>query len=178
MAYNRFRKVFLPSIACLLVGLVFGISVSCRVQYSFTGASISPDVKTVSIAPFVNVAPLVNPTLASNFTEALKERFVTQTSLSLQDFAGDLSFSGEIVGYDVSPVAIQSNETAALNRLSITVKVKFVNVKDAKANFERSFSFYTDYPASQSFADREPELVATIQAKLVDDVFNAAVANW
>ena len=178
MAYNRFRKVFLPSIACLLVGLVFGILVSCRVQYSFTGASISPDVKTVSISPFVNVAPLVNPTLASSFTEALKERFVTQTSLSLQDFAGDLSFSGEIVGYDVSPVAIQSNETAALNRLSITVKVKFVNVKDAKANFERSFSFYTDYPASQSFADREPELVATIQAKLVDDVFNAAVANW
>jgi hypothetical protein len=121
---------------------------------------------------------LVNPTLASNFTEALKERFVTQTSLALQDFAGDLAFSGEIVGYDVAPVAIQGNETAALNRLTITVKVKFVNVKDEKANFERSFSFYTDYPASQSFADNEQSLVATIQEKLVDDIFNAAVANW
>ena len=146
--------------------LLFLLS-ACKVQYSFTGASISPEVKTVSIAPFVNVAPLVNPTLASNFT-----------SLSLQDFAGDLAFSGEIVGYEVAPVAIQGNETAALNRLTITVKVKFVNVKDEKANFERSFSFYTDYPASQSFADSEPALVSTIQEKLIDDIFNAAVANW
>lgn len=161
----------------LCVALLFLLS-ACKVQYSFTGASISPEVKTVSIAPFVNVAPLVNPTLASNFTEALKERFVTQTSLSLQDFAGDLAFSGEIVGYEVAPVAIQGNETAALNRLTITVKVKFVNVKDEKANFERSFSFYTDYPASQSFADSEPALVSTIQEKLIDDIFNAAVANW
>jgi hypothetical protein len=161
----------------LCMALVFCFA-SCKVQYSFTGASISPDVKTVSISQFVNVAPLVNPTLASNFTEALKERFVTQTSLALQDFGGDLTFSGEIVGYDIAPVAIQGNETAALNRLTITVKVKFVNVKDEKANFDRSFSFYTDYPASQSFADSEQSLVATIQEKLVEDVFNAAVANW
>ena len=170
MQIKRFYGVL-----CLAIGLCL---VSCKVQYCFTGASISPQVKTVSISQFVNVAPLVNPTLASNFTEALKERFVTQTSLALQDFAGDLAFSGEIVGYDVAPVAIQGNETAALNRLTITVKVKFVNVKDEKANFERSFSFYTDYPASQSFADNEQSLVATIQEKLVDDIFNAAVANW
>ena len=170
MQIKRFYGVL-----CLAIGLCL---VSCKVQYSFTGASISPEVKTVSISQFVNVAPLVNPTLASNFTEALKERFVTQTSLALQDFGGDLAFSGEIVGYDVAPVAIQGNETAALNRLTITVKVKFVNVKDEKANFERSFSFYTDYPASQSFADNEQSLVATIQEKLVDDIFNAAVANW
>ena len=170
MQIKRFYGVL-----CLAIGLCL---VSCKVQYSFTGASISPEVKTVSISQFVNVAPLVNPTLASNSTEALKERFVTQTSLALQDFAGDLAFSGEIVGYDVAPVAIQGNETAALNRLTITVKVKFVNVKDEKANFERSFSFYTDYPASQSFADNEQSLVATIQEKLVDDIFNAAVANW
>ena len=162
-------------LGCLLIVFSFA---GCKVQYSFTGASISPEVRTVSIAPFINVAPLVNPTLASSFTEALKERFVTQTSLTLQDFAGDLSFSGEIVGYDVSPVAIQGNETAALNRLTITIKVKFVYVKDEKANFDRSFSFYTDYPASQSFADSEQSLVAPIQEKLIDDIFNAAVANW
>lgn len=168
------RIIAISLFACWSLALVVG----CKIQYSFTGASISPDVKTVSIATFPNVAPLVNPSLSSGFTEALKEKFVTQTSLALQNYAGDLDFSGEITGYEVAPVAIQGNETAALNRLTITVKVKFVNNKDEKANFERNFSFYEDYAATQAFTDVEQSLVTTIQAKLVDDIFNAAVANW
>ena len=159
----------------LALALVLG---GCSVKYSFTGASISPEVKTVSIASFPNVASLVNPTLAASFTEALKEKFVTQTSLSLQNFGGDLDFAGEITTYDVAPVAIQGNETAALNRLTIAVHVKFVNLRDEKANFDRSFSAYEDYSANRPFSDVEGELVATIQEKLVEDIFNAAVANW
>ena len=159
----------------LALALLLG---GCSVKYSFTGASISPDVKTVSIASFPNVASLVNPTLAASFTEALKEKFVTQTSLSLQNFGGDLEFAGEITTYDVAPVAIQGNETAALNRLTIAVHVKFVNLRDDKANFDRSFSAYEDYSANRPFSDVEGELVATIQEKLVEDIFNAAVANW
>ena len=159
----------------LALALLFG---GCSVKYSFTGASISPEVKTVSIASFPNVASLVNPTLAASFTEALKEKFVTQTSLSLQNFGGDLEFSGEITTYDVAPVAIQGNETAALNRLTIAVHVKFVNLRDDKANFDRSFSAYEDYSANRPFSAVERELVATIQEKLVEEIFNAAVANW
>ena len=167
----RRRLVYLFLALALLLG-------GCSVKYSFTGASISPEVKTVSIASFPNVASLVNPTLAASFTEALKEKFVTQTSLSLQNFGGDLDFAGEITTYDVAPVAIQGNETAALNRLTIAVHVKFVNLRDDKANFDRSFSAYEDYSANRPFSDVEGELVATIQEKLVEDIFNAAVANW
>ena len=167
----RRRVVYLFLALALLLG-------GCSVKYSFTGASISPEVKTVSIASFPNVASLVNPTLAASFTEALKEKFVTQTSLSLQNFGGDLEFAGEITTYDVAPVAIQGNETAALNRLTIAVHVKFVNLRDDKANFDRSFSAYEDYSANRPFSDVEGELVATIQEKLVEDIFNAAVANW
>ena len=167
-----------PLYGLLLLPIVILGLFGCSIQYSFTGASISPEVKTVSITTFQNVAPLVNPTLAASFTEALKDRFVTQPSLSLQNFAGDLDFSGEITHYEVAPVAIQGNETAALNRLTITVMVKFVNNKDPKANFERAFSAYEDYNASQSFTAVEATLVATIQERLVDDIFNAAVANW
>ena len=167
----RRRVVYLFLALALLLG-------GCSVKYSFTGASISPEVKTVSIASFPNVASLVNPTLAATFTEALKEKFVTQTSLSLQNFGGDLEFAGEITTYDVAPVAIQGNETAALNRLTIAVHVKFVNLRDDKANFDRSFSAYEDYSANRPFSDVEGELVATIQEKLVEDIFNAAVANW
>lgn len=167
----RRRVAYLFLALALLLG-------GCSVKYSFTGASISPEVKTVSIASFPNVASLVNPTLAATFTEALKEKFVTQTSLSLQNFGGDLEFAGEITTYDVAPVAIQGNETAALNRLTIAVHVKFVNLRDDKANFDRSFSAYEDYSANRPFSDVEGELVATIQEKLVEDIFNAAVANW
>ena len=167
----RRRVVYLFLALALLLG-------GCSVKYSVTGASISPEVKTVSVASFPNVASLVNPTLAASFTEALKEKFVTQTSLSLQNFGGDLDFAGEITTYDVAPVAIQGNETAALNRLTIAVHVKFVNLRDEKANFDRSFSAYEDYSANRPFSDVEGELVATIQEKLVEDIFNAAVANW
>ena len=167
----RRRVVYLFLALALLLG-------GCSVKYSCTGASISPEVKTVSIASFPNVASLVNPTLAATFTEALKEKFVTQTSLSLQNFGGDLDFAGEITTYDVAPVAIQGNETAALNRLTIAVHVKFVNLRDDKANFDRSFSAYEDYSANRPFSDVEGELVATIQEKLVEEIFNAAVANW
>ena len=167
----RQRVVYLFLALALLLG-------GCSVKYSFTGASISPEVKTVSIASFPNVASLVNPTLAASFTAALTEKFVTQTSLSLQNLGGDLDFAGEITTYDVAPVAIQGNETAALNRLTIAVHVKFVNLRDDKANFDRSFSAYEDYSANRPFSDVEGELVATIQEKLVEDIFNAAVANW
>ena len=91
---------------------------------------------------------------------------------------GDFAFSGQITNYNVSAVAIQGNETAAQNRLTIAVSVKFVNAIDPKADFERSFSHYADYEGSQNFADVEDQLVQTILEKLIDDIFNAAAANW
>lgn len=162
----------------LLAILVLFSTWGCSVKYSFTGASISPEVKTVSVAYFQNLSPQVNPSLSSLFSEELKNRFVSQTSLDLVSDFGDLNFSGEIKNYQISPIAIQGNETSASNRLTITIRVKFVNTKDTKQNFDKSFTRYEDFTSQQQFSAVENELVKTIVDKLVEDVFNSAVANW
>lgn len=150
----------------------------CKIRYSFTGASIPMDVNTVSIASFPNLAPLVNPNLSSALTESLKDRFISQTQLGVQSQEGDFQFSGAIVDYRVEPTAIQGNEMAAMNRLTVSVRVKFVNTKDEKGSYDRTFSAYEDFDASVGFQQVESGLVDQIVEKLVEDIFNAAVANW
>lgn len=167
---------FLKNIV-LVVALVFAIY-SCKVKYSFTGASIAPDVKTVSVQFFKNNAPLANPTLSQSFTEALKDIFNSQTNLGLVASGGDLNFEGAITGYSTSPVAIQGNDAAALNRLTITVSVKFTNLKDEKQNFEQSFSRFADYSSSENLSSVEANLIRDINGQLVQDIFNRAVSNW
>ena len=109
-------------------------------MYSFSGASISPEVKTFSVQYFANRATLVQPTLSQAFTERIKDRFISQTSLRQVDRDGDIQFEGYISDYRAQPVAIQGTETAALNRLSISVLVKFTNPKDATQTFESTFT--------------------------------------
>lgn len=150
----------------------------CTISYSFTGASIPPDAKTVFVADFRNVAPLVNPSLANDLTEAMKDKFVGQTSLKLGDENADLYFEGSITAYGTQPVAIKTGDMAAQNRLTITVKVKFVNNKDKSANFDTSFSRYEDYDSQYNLTDVEDQLVKTIIESLVDDIFTKAVVNW
>ncbi len=146
--------------------------------YSFTGASISPDVKTFSVQYFQNRASLVQPTLSQTFTEKLKERFISQTNLRLVDNDGDLQFEGYISDYKAIPVAIQGTQTAALNRLTISVLVKFTNTKDDKQNFETTFTRYADYDSRKSLSEEELALIEEINRQLVDDVFNKSVSNW
>lgn len=169
MRYLRFI------ILCLLT--ILSIT-ACKVKYSFTGASISPDVKTFSVAYFQNLSALVNPSLSGTLTEELKNKFISQTSLNAVDDFGDLAFTGEIRSYRVAPVAIQSGETAAFNRLTISVRVKFTNAKDPKQNYDKTFNHFEDFPNNQQFPQVEQELVRIIVEKLVEDIFNNAVANW
>lgn len=159
----------------ILLGISFS---SCKVNYSFTGASIPENVKTVSVKTFQSYAPLANANLTQTFTEALKDIFISQTNLDLVARDGDLKFEGAITGYTVTSVAIQGNETAALNRLSITVKVKFTNTKDATQDFETSFTRFADYESSQNLASVEDELIKDINDQLTQDIFNKAVSNW
>ncbi|MEJ6737176.1 MAG: LptE family protein [Flavobacteriales bacterium] len=158
--------------------LICFIALGCKMNYSFTGASIAEDVKTVSVKTFQSYAPLANANLSQTFTEALKDKFLSQTNLDLATRDGDLQFEGSINGYSVTSVAIQGNETAALNRLTITVKVKFTNTKDKEANFETSFSRYLDYDSSQNLSSIEDELIKDINDQLTQDIFNKAVSNW
>lgn len=161
----------------ILISLLF-ISESCKMSYSFTGASISPDVKTIYIRDFANNAPLIMPTLSQTATETLKDKFVSQTSLQLVDSDGDLNIEGEIIGYQTKPMAIQGNDAAAVNRLTITIKVKFINVTDEKQNFDTSFSRYADYESSKSLDQVEDELIKQILTEINEDIFNKTVANW
>ena len=179
---NILRKIYQPVCLTLLYGLVFLFllfSFSCRVSYSFTGASISPNVKTITIRYFPNNESTVVPTLSTTFTNALKDYFTSQSNLVLVDHGGDLTVEGSITGYDpASPVAIQGNETAALNRMTITVNVKFTNRTNEKQNFETSFPEYADYLSSQPLPSIQEDKIKEITDKLVQDIFNKAVVNW
>ncbi len=146
--------------------------------YTFSGASLSPDLKTISIDYFQNRASIVQATLSQTFTEALKDKFVSQTDLTLTNGEADLTFEGYISDYNTQPIAIQGNETAAQNRLTITVFVKFVNTKDDKLSFESSFSRYYDYDSKISLTSIEQEAITFITRQLTVDIFNRAASNW
>ena len=160
---------------------IFGIlacTSSCKVSYSLTGASIPVDAKTFSVEYFPNVALLVNPSLSANFTEALKNKMLNNTRLHITNDIGDLAFTGEIRDYKTSAMAITGNDKSAQTRLTISVFCKFVNAKDPKQNFERTFTQYADFDSNQSLATVESSLVEEITKKIIDDIFNASVANW
>ena len=146
--------------------------------YSFTGASIPPEAKTVSVQYFPNQAQLINPALSNDFTTALRDAMMNQTSLDMVDSGGDLAFEGEITDYRTTPVAITAGQTAALNRLTITVNVRFVNVFDETKSFETKFSHYEDYPSDQELNSVQESLTGTIIEALVEDIFNKALVNW
>lgn len=150
---------------------------SCGI-YSFNQSYLSPEVKTVSIEYFPNMALLVNPTLSNTFTEALKDMFTRQTRLTQVGSDGHLQFSGEIRGYDIAPTAVTGDEVASLNRLTIKVKVKYVNQIDETQNFEKDFSAYGDFPGEASIEQYQSQLVEEITKTLVENIFNASVGNW
>ncbi len=172
---NRFTESRL--IFILLVAVSSAIISGCGV-YSFTGASVPPEAKTVSVILFPNKAELVQPTLSQSFTEALREKFSSQTNLILVPRNGDLHFEGEITGYSTEPVAITGEQQAALIRLKITVNVRYVSKFSPKDNFETTFSRYEDYSSSINLASVELDLITKINETLVDDIFNKSVVNW
>ena len=169
---------YVNNICFLLIFFITGIINSCKISYSFTGANISPEVKTYSVYYFPNRARLVNPSLSKQFTEALREKLQRQTSLNEMGENGDLIFEGQITGYDVRPMSIQKEDMAALNRLTITINVKYTNNKDTEQNIERSFSAFEDFDSTSSLNDVEDGLVPEIITKITEDIFNATLANW
>jgi len=162
----------------IMVMLTTVLTYGCKISYSFTGASISPDIKTISVQYFPNMADIIQPTLSQDFTDALKDRFKSQTRLTFVNELGDVDFSGEITDYSTQPVAITGNEAAALNRLTITVRIKYTNSIDPEQNFDTSFSRYAEYSSSQSLSEVEGNLIKEIVEQLTEDIFNRAFVNW
>ena len=150
---------------------------SCGI-YSFSGTSIQPDVQTVTINYFEYSALKVNPNLANDITEAIKSQFRKMTRLEQVDTDGDIEIEGEVTGYNVQASAVTADEVAAQNRLTVTLKITFTNRKYPEEDFEKTFSQYADYDSTNSLDAVESTLCEEIIKKLVDDIFNATVANW
>jgi hypothetical protein len=180
--FNRFSNFPFPGIFTKILlyflALIFGLSLAGCGVYSFTGASIPAEAKTISIVYFVNNAQYVEPSLSQSLTDALRDRFQSQTSLDFVKEGGDLQLEGSITEYATRPVAIQGNETAALNRLSISVKVRYTNLIDPTKDFETTFTRFEDYPSNQDLSAVKDQLISQIDEALVDDIFNKAVVNW
>ena len=148
--------------------------------YSFTGADIDYSLtQTFQVNYFQNNAPIVEPGIARDFTVQLQDLILTQTSLDLANTNGDLVYEGEIVEYYIAPITATSQSTAAQNRLTITVNVRFYNTHSVEKDFEQRFSFYYDYEGSvQLTGSRLDAAVAIIFERITQDIFNASLANW
>lgn len=163
----------------LIISLLISLPLlsACGI-YSFTGTSIQSDVKTITINYFEYKALKVNPTLSNDLTEALKDQFRKLTRLEQVDMDGDLEISGEVTGYEVRASAVTADEVAAQNRLTVSVKIVFENRKYPEDNLEQSFTAYEDYDSTQSLESVESSLCESIVDKLIEDIFNATVAQW
>ena len=170
-------KRTLSSIRFLVLTLVTGLLSACGI-YSFTGTSIQPDVYTITINYFEYKALRVNPSLSNDLTEAMKDKFRKLTRLEQVEMDGDLELTGEITGYDVKPQAVTSDEVAAQNRLTVSVKITFTNHKYPEDDVSQTFSAYEDFDSSMSLDAVESTLCAEIIDKIIEDIFNATVAQW
>lgn len=149
----------------------------CRI-YSFSGTSIAPDVQSITVMTIQNRAMRVNPALSNLLTEELKEKYRRLTKLKLDPDNGDLIVEGDILSYETTALAVTSQEIASQNRLTVTVKIKYTNIKHPEENFEKSFAAFEDYSSTISLDSAESSLVDLIVEKIVNEIFNATVANW
>jgi hypothetical protein len=168
----------MKKMSLLLLIVVVVISNGCSIKYSFSGASISPAAKSFSIQYIQNRAPLVQPGLSQYLTDALIDKCKAQTSLKYLNGIGDMNFEGEISDYKTNPLTVAADARAAMNRFTITVKIKFTNALDPDLNFDQSFSRYEDYDSNLDLSQVEKELSDNIIEMIVEDIFNQAFVNW
>ncbi len=146
--------------------------------YSLNGSSLDPSIKTVQIDLFPNYAPLQNVMLSQNFTNDLRDRFQQRTPLDVVKSNGDISISGEITDYRESYSTVTSNEQAQQNRLTIKIKVNYVNNLDDTKSFTKTFEDFEEYPGSQTLTQVEGTVVPGITERIIDQIFNAIVTDW
>lgn len=170
---DKMLRIVLP-----LVLLVIAVGCGVKMKYSFTGASIPIEAKTISVATFQNRASLVQPGLTQAVTDALIDMCRAQTNLSIVSSGGDLSFEGDITDYKTQPLTVGGDEQAAMNRFSITLRVKYVNIFNEENSYDQSFTRYQDYSSALNLSDVEAGLSEEIVKMLIEDVFNRAFVNW
>jgi hypothetical protein len=180
MKLNSDHRSFFRTIKGWQILIILSLSTiyACKISYSFSGASISPEVKTISVQYFQNRASLVQPGLSQQLTDALLDKCKAQTNLGITTGIGDVNFEGEITDYSTRPGTVSADARAAVNRFTISVRVKFTNTVDPDLSYEQTFSRYEDYDSSFDLSAVEAELSGKIITLLVEDIFNRAFVNW
>jgi len=162
-----------------LIIIVLSLTLIGCGAYSFTGASIPSGTETYQVNRFENTALLIEPGLERDFKLALEDLIQNQTNLILVPSKGDLIYEGEITEYRISPTTATSDNRAAQNRLTITIKLRFFNTKKVEDDLEQSFSFFYDYPASgQLTGSQKTTAHEEIFERITQDIFNATLAKW
>ena len=167
-----FRKF---TVVAVVVVMLF--TQGCKV-YSFTGASLPDDIKNFSAELFQNQANNGPASLPQVFTDRLKLKFQTEANLRMVPSNGDLQFRGAIIGYTYTSEAPVAGATSGLNKLSITVRVEFINTKDEKDTWTENFSRYAQFSSTEDIATVENQLIEEINRQLVDDIFQKALVKW
>jgi hypothetical protein len=163
----------------LILVIPFLILSGCTVSYKLTGASIDYSrIKTITISVFPNQATLVYPPLSQQFTEGLTNKFLSQTKLRMAKRDGHLQLEGEIVGYDLTPMAQGSDGYATETKLTLTINVRFTNTVNEKENFEQKFSVYRTFPSTSSLDAVQDALNEEMIKDIGELIFNKTVANW
>ena len=170
MAWSKWIKA-----SCILLCII--ALQSCSIHYSFQGGRLNYDlVKTITIHEFPVRVAASYPLLSQTFDQALRNRFVEQTRLTPVDNNGDIEIEGEITGYSTQGMAVSDN-FESLTRLTITIRVKYTNHKEANSDVDQTFSAYQECEPAALY-DREEELVRQIIEELIDKIYNETVANW
>jgi hypothetical protein len=162
----------------LIVSFLAFLLVSCSISYKLDGGSINYALtQTIHISDFVDRTSAYSP-MVSMFNQALRKRFIEQTRLREVTANADIEMEGEITGFDATNLAVKQDAFASQTRLTVTVKVEYINNKEAGKDVSQSFSAYQEFPSTQSINDVQDELVKKIIDDLVDMIYNATVANW
>lgn len=168
----------MKKITFILLLLLVSVS-SCRISYSFRGTSINYDLtKTLQIGHFVNQAPLVYPPLEQKFNEEMKDMFTRNTRLQLVNQNGDMEIEGEIVGYELTPLAVQEDAFASETRLTMTVRMRFRNNKTDDPEIEERISANRTFSSNEVFDTVQDQLINELIDEIVDQIFNATMSNW
>lgn len=168
---NLYKYLYIPLSLIILS--------SCKISYSFTSAKLSEDINTISIQNFYNNSGAGPSNLGDLFTEKLKDYYQQNTrDLSIVSENGDIRLEGKITSYSVSPLSPQANEISALTRLTINVQTKFINTIDSLQNFNKRFSFYSDFTQEQNLSDVEDEKIDEIFEQIIQDIFNKTLEDW
>jgi len=172
---NRFQLIA-KFVMTFMISLLL---VSCSVSYKFNGSSIDyTKTKTISIFDFPNTAELVYPPLSQQFSEALRDSYTKQTRLQILKKEGDLHLEGEIVGYQLTPLAISADSYASQTKLTLTIKVRFTNYKNPEEDFEKSYTAFQTFDSNQILNNVQDALAKQMITDIVDNIYNDTVAKW